>query len=220
MFLLSQTKGLGAVQPQVASSEVPMRPQKKDGRHCVVMLWFNSFSSILVLLDDWHPRPIQTQYSIHNSWKMSEYLFFCAIQSGYFTCGTPSPREYELVTNMSNEVDLNDEIMEHSFTLIFEMSCVYNLPKKIEITFHISNAIASLIIWIQGIWNYNKSWNDFIVLCCKLMWFQFSTYIQKIYIHDAATFFFLERCPAYLPNMLLKNSQREKHLFKQFSWTI
>ena len=133
---------------------------------------------------------------------------------------TPSSREYELVTNMSNEVDLNDEIMEHSFTLIFEMSCVYNLPKKIEITFHISNAIASLIIWIQGIWNYNKSWNDFIVLCCKLMWFQFSTYIQKIYIHDAATFFFLERCPAYLPNMLLKNSQREKHLFKQFSWTI
>ena len=63
---------------------------------------------------------------------MSEYLFFCAIQSGYFTCGTPSPREYELVTNMSNEVDLNDEIMEHSFTLIFEMSCIYNLPKKIE----------------------------------------------------------------------------------------
>ena len=43
---------------------------------------------------------------------------------------TPSSREYELVTNMSNEVDLNDEIMEHSFTLIFEMSCVYNLPKK------------------------------------------------------------------------------------------
>ena len=64
--------------------------RKKDGRHCVVMLWFNSFSSILVLLDDWHPRPIQTQYSIHNSWKMSEYLFFCAFQSGYFTCSTYS----------------------------------------------------------------------------------------------------------------------------------
>ena len=29
MLLLSQTKGLGAVQPQVASSEVPIRPQKK-----------------------------------------------------------------------------------------------------------------------------------------------------------------------------------------------
>ena len=56
---------------------------------------------------------------------MSEYLFFCAIQSGYFTCGTPSPREYELVTNMSNEVDLNDEIIEHFFTLMFEMSCIY-----------------------------------------------------------------------------------------------
>ena len=66
--------------------------------------------------------------------------------------------------------------------------------KKIEITFHISNAIASLIIWIQGIWN-NKSWNDFIVLCCKLMWFQFSTYIQKIYIHDAATLFFSRKMP-------------------------
>ena len=26
---------------------------------------------------------------------------------------------------MSNEVDLNDEIMEHSFTLMFEMSCIY-----------------------------------------------------------------------------------------------
>ena len=36
MLLLSQTKGLGPVQPQVASSEVPIRPQK-NGRHCAVI---------------------------------------------------------------------------------------------------------------------------------------------------------------------------------------
>ena len=130
MLLLSQTKGLGAVQPQVASSEVPIRPQKKDGRHSVVLMqWFNSF--IVLCTSGWLTSASYSD-TIHNSWKMSEYLFFCAFQSGYFTCSTPSPREYELVTNMSNEVDLNDEIMEHSFTLIFEMSCIYNLPKKIE----------------------------------------------------------------------------------------
>ena len=55
---------------------------------------------------------------------MSEYQTssFALFRADILLVHTPSSREYELVTNMSNEVDLNDEIMEHSFTLIFEMS--------------------------------------------------------------------------------------------------
>ena len=99
-------------------------------------LWFNSLIDIRVLF--------RHNSTVHNSWKMSTSfaLFRADILLNVLLL------EYELVKNMSNEVDLNDEIMEH-----------YGTPLPWFLKW-VASTIYSSIVTVN-LWSKSSTWTQF-----------------------------------------------------------